>query len=347
MEAHCYYLDAMRLDIRPFEPKQHLEPAAALLADRHRADRSREPLLPPSFEDSEACRTQIEHTLESRDWRGVAAYDGSRFAGYAIMTPQLFPPTHFLAGFFPSRGASISYQGYAALPGLEFDAYRAMYASLADYFVAQGFFDHSVSLPAADTDSAEAWTSLGFGRTMTCAIRGVEPPERVSATNIAVHQASTEDAEVIFALNYDLMLHHARAPIFQPLLHDSDESSHEFSRGLLADPANAHWVGYEDGRAVAMNTFMRPLFMTQMVCPEKTVYLFQGIVAENSRSGGVGTALLSQSAAWAREQGYEHIALHFASPNIEGARFWQSSRFKPVEHTLRRHIDERVAWADA
>lgn len=336
----------MRLDLRPFDPKQHLDAAAALLVERHRRDRAREPLLPAAFEEAPACRRELESTLDSHGWQGVAAYDGERLAGYALMTPQLFPATHFLAGFFPARGASIPYQGYAALPGIEFDAYRAMYARLADHFVAQGFFDHSVSMPAADSDGAEAWTSLGFGRTMTCAIRGVEPTERVAAANIAVHQASGEDAEVIFSLDYDLRLHHARSPIFQPLLHDPDESSHDFSRGLLADPANAHWVGYEDGRAVGMNTFMPTLFMTQMVCPEKTVYLYQGIVIEDARAAGVGTAILSQGAAWAREQGHEHIALHFVSSNIQGARFWQSSGFKPVEHTLRRHIDDRIAWAD-
>ena len=52
------------------------------------------------------------------------------------------------------------------------------------------------------------------------------------------------------------------------------------------------------------------------------------------------------AAEWAREQGYEHIGLHFAAPNLQGAKFWQSSGFKPVEFGIRRHIDERVAWAD-
>ena len=47
-----------------------------------------------------------------------------------------------------------------------------------------------------------------------------------------------------------------------------------------------------------------------------------------------------------RDKGYDHVALHFASPNIQGAAFWQSSGFRPVEYGMRRHIDERVAWAN-
>ncbi len=36
--------------------------------------------------------------------------------------------------------------------------------------------------------------------------------------------------------------------------------------------------------------------------------------------------------------------LHFDA-DFAGARFWLGNGFRPVEHRLRRHIDERVAWA--
>ena len=84
-----------------------------------------------------------------------------------------------------------------------------------------------------------------------------------------------------------------------------------------------------------------------LVAPERTVYLYQGIVSPDARRGGVGAALLANGVAWARDQGYEHIALHYATPNISGARFWQSSGFRPVEYRMARHVDERIAWANA
>jgi hypothetical protein len=121
-----------------------------------------------------------------------------------------------------------------------------MFSSLAEHFVALGFFDFAVSLPASDPESREAWVSLGFGRTMTCAIRGVGPTEKPLATGVELHQASVEDAEVIFTLNEELTLHHARSPIFNPFIRESDAGSHEFQRNLLTEPAaNAHWVAYE------------------------------------------------------------------------------------------------------
>ena len=80
--------------------------------------------------------------------------------------------------------------------------------------------------------------------------------------------------------------------------------------------------------------------------PPKTIYLFQGIVTSDARAGGVGTAILSNGAEWAREQGYEHIDAALRAANLQGARFWQSSGFVPVEYGLRRRVDERIAWAN-
>ncbi|HYM14204.1 MAG TPA: GNAT family N-acetyltransferase [Dehalococcoidia bacterium] len=337
----------MNITLDTFDRIGHLPAAASLLAERHRRDRSRIPFLPDAFEDPAACRSQIEHIFESPGWHGVVARAAGEPVGFAIMTPQLIAQTHFLASFFPPRGAAIGYAAHATKDGSEYDVYRAMYAALAEHVVARGFFDHSIALPATDLGAREAWASLGFGRAMTCAIRGNDPPSRAIAPTVQLHQAAAEDAEIVFRLNEELTLHHARSPIFNPYIRESDDASHDFQRGLLQDPAaNAHWVAYEDGHPVGMNTFMQPFFLSPLTVPEKTVYLFQGIVTQDARAAGVGTAILARGAEWAREQGYHHIALHFAAANLPGANFWQSSGFLPVEHALRRHIDERIAWAD-
>ena len=337
----------MNITTTPFDRDCHLDAAAALLADRHRRDRAREPLLPAAFDDAPACKAQIEHAFESTGWYGVVAEAGGEIAGFAIMTPQHIAATHFLASFFPPRGASLGYGATATKAGMEYDVYRSMFSDLAEHFVDLGIFEFAANVAAADLETREAFASLGFGRTMTCAIRDVAPPARGAATGIELHQASAEDAEVIFGLNEELTLHHARSPIFNPYIRESDPSSHDFQRNLLNDPSvNAHWVAYEGGRPVGMNTFMKPFFLSPMTVPEKTIYLFQGIVTQDVRAGGVGTAILANSAEWARAQGYEHIALHFASANLSGAKFWQSSGFRPIEHGMRRRVDERIAWAN-
>jgi hypothetical protein len=61
----------------------------------------------------------------------------------------------------------------------------------------------------------------------------------------------------------------------------------------------------------------------------------------------VGKAILAQGVNWAREQGYQHVALHYASANIPGARFWSGHGFEAIEYRMVRHVDERIAWAGA
>jgi GNAT superfamily N-acetyltransferase len=338
----------MRIRVVPFDPPRHVQPAAELLAARHRRDRAREPLFPATYEDAAACRPQVEEPLARAGWHGVFAEDerSGEPLGFAVMTPFLFAPTHMLASFFPPRSVGMGYGSHAAREGAEYDAYREMYAALGEHFVERGFFEHLVWAPASDVAAVEAWASVGFARDMTAAIRDVAPVAGANAANVEVHQAGPEDIDVINALNHDLTLHHVRAPIFFPYIRDADDSGHDFQRSLLADPANAHWVAYDNGRAAGMNTFMPPTWVNEMQRPERAVYLYQGIVAPDARRGGVGAAILDRGVAWAREQGYEHVALHFAAANIPGARFWQENGFRSVEHRLRRRVDERIAWAN-
>ncbi|MDP9236108.1 MAG: hypothetical protein M3P30_01690 [Chloroflexota bacterium] len=241
----------MELKLLPFDKDRHIDAAAELLAGRHRRDRAREPLLPTVFDDAPACRAQIERAFDTPGWHGILAEVREEPAGFAIMTPVVTAQTHFLASFFPARGAALGYAAHAAKDGLEYDVYRAMFAELAGHFVSLGFFDFAINVPASDLASREAWASLGFGRTMTCAVRGVEPTEKAATASVELHQAADEDAEVIFKLHEELMLHHARSPIFNPFIRESDASSHDFQKNLLADPAaNAHWVAYESGTPV-------------------------------------------------------------------------------------------------
>jgi GNAT superfamily N-acetyltransferase len=334
------------LTIEQFDRARHLEPASMLLAGRQRRDRQRDPRLPIAYEVPAACRPLIEQALDQAGAFGVVAKEGADVRGYAIGTTQLIPQTHFLSSFFPVRGASISFPAHATAEGAEYDVYREMYGVLAEHFVSLGFFDHSINLPASDRDARDAWSSLGFGMSMCAALRDASPPERPTAS-VEMHQAAQEDAEIVYRLSEELTLHHARSPIFNPFIREGDASGHEMQFGLLAQPDdNAHWVAYQDGRPLGMNTFMPPSFMAQMTVPEKTVYLFQGIVTQDARTGGVGTAILSKGTEWARAKGYDYIGLHFATANLSGAKFWQSSGFKPVEYGMRRRIDDRIAWAN-
>jgi GNAT superfamily N-acetyltransferase len=336
----------MRLNVKSFDRSRHLEPASILLAERHVRDREREPFFPAAFEAPPATRALIERVLENPHTDGVVAEQDGEIVGFLLMTMQLTEATHFLSSFFPARGAGAPYTGHATKAGMEYDVYREMYRILADRFVKRGVFDHSINFPAADKVTHETWESLGFGRASTCAIRDVSPTARAASDGVELHMAGEEDIDVVLELNRELALHHARSPIFFPHFPESDPAIRDYQKNLLTDTAhNTCWVAYKDGQALGMNTFMDPYFLSPMTVPENCIYLFQGIVSEKARAGGVGTAILSRGVEWAREQGYEHIALHFMPSNLPGSAFWTSSGFRPVEHGLRRRVDERVAWA--
>jgi hypothetical protein len=48
---------------------------------------------------------------------------------------------------------------------------------------------------------------------------------------------------------------------------------------------------------------------------------------------------------WASRAGYTSCTLHFAPSNPSGGPFWLGHGFVPVEHTMERVIDSRIAWA--
>src|SRR3712207_9417736 len=97
------------MDMRPFT--DDLLPAAAdLLAQRHRAHRAAEPLLPARFEEPSAALKAIEAAWSRESASGVAALDGGRLAGYMIGTThdepvRGRPVSVLLAGHAIARGS--------------------------------------------------------------------------------------------------------------------------------------------------------------------------------------------------------------------------------------------------
>lgn len=337
----------MRIDVIPFDPKAHLDAAAELLAQRQRRVRLADDRLPAAFEDRQACRRVIEAVVQRADARGVLAEADGEPAGYAFMWPFLPEPTEMPYAFFPPRTAHIGYAEQCAREDVAFDVYRAMYGALAGEYVRRGIFDHVAYISPHDRGAHDAYVSLGFGRMLVAAMRDTTPVESQAADGVRVDAAGAEDASVIIGLNEHLWEHHTASPIFWPMLREPLAAEEEFTRALLQDPeTNAHFVAYRDGQPLGMNTFMKPDWVSELLRDDKTVYLYQGVVAPEARGGGIGQMLLERGMAWAREQGYEHAVLHFWAPNISGARFWLGMGFRPIEYRMTRHIDERIAWAN-
>ena len=103
----------MSIALVPFSP-EHLEPAANLLAARHRTDRRTAPELPERYEDPTAAATVLQDLMADDAMSGVAALRGSRPVGYLLGKPVLGSPTDVWAGAMQPRSAEVPHAGWAA-----------------------------------------------------------------------------------------------------------------------------------------------------------------------------------------------------------------------------------------
>ena len=174
---------------------------------------------------------------------------------------------------------------------MEYDVYRAMYADLADHFVALGYFDHSVALPARGSRDAR-----GVGVARLRAQHGLrDPRRRPDGARRGVRRRAAPGRGRGRRRDLPAQRGADAAPRaladLQPVHPRVRRRAATTSSGTCSPipPRTRTGSAYEDGRAVGMNTFMQPFFLSPMTVPEKTIYLFQGIVTQDARAGGVGT----------------------------------------------------------
>jgi GNAT superfamily N-acetyltransferase len=336
----------MPIEIRRFTD-EHIEDAAALLAARHAVDRGHTPEFPARFESAADAQEQIARELARPGTSGVLATRDGRACGFLLGAVVLPPPDAFWAAIMASRSVEMPYAGYAAADD-DPEIYREMYAALAPAWLRAGCFAHYIEVHADDRTARDAWFSLGFGRHLTLALRDTGPvgDARMDGPALEVHAMGTEDIETVMELGLALWRHHGGSPIFVPQLPEAAAPMRAYQQELLANEANRFWVAYQDGRPVGMQTFHLQTHAA-MARPEPGIYLFEGFTRAEGRGGGIGTALLRHSMAWARDAGFDHCTLHYFSANVSGARFWRRSGFRPVVERLCRRLDERIAWATA
>jgi GNAT superfamily N-acetyltransferase len=334
-----------RLALRPLVADD-VPACARLLAARQRRDRTRLPVLAPRFEDAAQCETVLAGRLGPLA-DGAVAEAGGRLVGFLLGERQLHAPREYLSYFVEPYSVVMPLHAHAvALDADSVAVVRALYGALAGVWVARGFFVHTAHVVAGDAALQEAWLSLGFGRKATCAVRPTaEPLPAASPTPVEIRHAAATDLEAVARLMHVNALHHASAPLFWPYLRETVDAGRAYAAALLDDRANGHVLAQRGGRVLGMQTFTPPTFLSPLLVPPRMIYLFHGVVEAEARGEGIGSALLARSMAWAREQGHEHCALHFGSANLAAAAFWTGQGFVPIEHSMQRRIDERVAWA--
>lgn len=330
--------------IRPAD----IEPCGQLLVARHRADSQAIPFLEPALSEPGGSRPFLDALQTNQRADGVVAEIEDSIVGFLFGERMDLSPLDMASIFVPPHSVAMPIEGHAVADDLDATAvYRAMYAALAAEWTRDGYFIHRVAIPAARPAIQQAWVELGFGRYLTAATRPTADPVRgrLPATTVDIRRASPEDIDDVIALVDSLNAHHWESPIFWPNLRETDEAAREFNLGQLRSAKTPYFIAYQEGRPAGMQSFLRPGFTPPIVAGARNVYLYDGVVDDGARGTGIGTALLAHSMTWAREEGLETCTLHFASPNPSGGPFWLGHGFVPVEHTMERRLDERIAWA--
>lgn len=308
---------------------------------------ARLPHLEPALQEAEACESLIALLISNPRADGLIAERDGVPVGFLFGERMMLSPTDFASNFVSPHSIAIPVEGHAFTQDVDaLEVLLPLYAELASRWTRDGFFNHRAAIPAGDLHAQEAWVTLGFGRRLTAATRSTAEPVAVAhPRSVRIEQASPEDIDDVMALVDEQNRWHWGSPIFWPVVRTAEAAARTFNLNSLKSSNIPYFLAYYEGQTVGMQSFLKPGFTPAIVKGDSNVYLFEGIVARDARGGGIGTALLRESMAWAARAGFERCTLHFASGNPLGAPFWLGNGFVPVEHSMANVIDERVAWA--
>ena len=275
---------------------------------------------------------------------GFAAARGEELAGFMLAIQNLPAPTSGGARYSPERGSMMFAHGHGLAPGEEpYAVYNALFGAVVERYLDDGIFEHIAHVPAGEPAVDEAWNSLGFGRRTAFAVRDTSPVAGASTGD--VRQATPADLDAVYAIACSGSAYHATPPILNPYLEgQAEESVRADFRRALADEDQAIFIGMVAGQPAGILWIQRPLGSPVLV-PEESCYIGDTAVLAESRGVGTGAAMFEAALNWARERGYRHAVLHFATANPLSSAFWTGHGFQPVMYQLRHHVDERISWA--
>lgn len=307
------------MTIVPFA-EEHLDAAAALLEERHRAHRDAEPLLPADGD----FRAEVEALWRKDGASGAFAEDG-----YILATrlDELWGPN-----------AWIELAGHAVR---EPERIRDLYAAAAAGWVEEGRTRHYVYVPATDAELVDAWFRLGFGAQHALGIREIPDESGPGPVGVTTREATPDDLEGLMEIAPVLGLHQAATPVFAGSRQWTEE---EMRADILEDfskPEVGNLVAEIDGRVVG-NFVVVPIELSGahvgLARPPGLAHLGFAAVLPEAQGSGAGLALTEASFAWARERGYTAMVTDWRETNLLSSRFWPKRGFRRTFIRLYRSI---------
>ncbi len=297
----------------------HVDGAAAVLAERHAAHLAVERLLPRPTD----FREQVEKARE--DATGAAAIEDGEVVGYLLG---------------PRREDGIGEHVWIASAGhavRDPEVIRDLYAVAAERWVEDGLTRHFVYVPAM-RELVEPWLRLSFGISAAQAAMETRPAAPAAAgTSITVRPSTPEDTPVAAAYDRQLQLHLRESPSFGGLPVQSDQDVLDEWREDEGNPKYTHFVAEQDGRIVGhLLLYRRP--GGDLRVPPESIDLANALTEARARGSGAMVALTEHAIGWAHEHGYKILITDWRMTNLLASRFWPRRGFRETFLRLYRSI---------
>ena len=303
------------VEIVPFAD-EHVEGAAALLAERHAADRAQEPLLP------ERRDFAAEIAKEREDATGAVAFEDGAVVGYLLgRRRDNFMGIHVWSGV----------AGHAAR---EPELVRDLYAAAAHRWVEDGATRHFVFVPFHATALIDAWFRLCFGASAALAIRETTPEEPVDG-EVEIRRGTRDDFPETARLDLEMSRSMQPSPSFSGL----ELQPYEEVLAEWREDDDEDWelfVAERRGRIVGH--FLLGRRAPDLRVPDDSIDLAQASTEPEARGTGVGRALTAHVIRWAHESGYPTMTTDWRMTNLWASRFWPKRGFRPVYLRLYRSV---------
>lgn len=329
----------MSIELLPFT-NEMIPDAGKLLAQRHKCNRERLPLLPPRFEETEIATKAVEALWQEKHKSGYVAFRDGKLLAYLIGKTTTNPWGR--AGYVYLAGYAVDEDSGAAI-------IQDLYALLGNDWVSKGCFDHYLYVSAADADLIEALFNIGFGKERVDALldfNTIEIPEMEPPAGMIIRKAGPGDNARLGSLSNVIFRALAKPPYWHPTVPEDWDDLYEGWSDLADDKEWTVWLALENDEALGTVGFCPEQESdTQLLVSPRTIYLSVAATKPEARGRGISTVLSGHGLEQARKDGYEICYTNWISPNLLASRFWPRFGFKDAAYRLAKKVSPMIAWA--
>jgi GNAT superfamily N-acetyltransferase len=329
------------MQVLPFSDA-HLAPAADLLAERHRRNRTLSPELPERFEQPKAAESAVRAALARKDARGIVALDDGRLVAYLI--------GDMVIDRIWGRSGWIRWAGCAYDPEYGAEIVRDLYAALGAHWVDFGIFFHVALTPVSDSALIGAWFSLSFGIEQIHALQDLATLDRERPTvppGITLHQAGPGDEPHLAKMANIIWSTQVKAPTWAVMMPETIAGRPAAWAELATDDEVTVWLAMRGDEPLAVQGYWAAeTDEGNVMVADGYAHMSAAGTREEARGQGLSTLLSEHVLHEARAAGYRYVETDWRSANLLASRFWPRRGYRPVFFRLTRRVDARISWAN-